>query len=33
VRQLIQVLVDPDRRTWNVVNALPDIEVPQNPIL
>jgi hypothetical protein len=30
---LIKVLEDPDRRTWNIENALPDIEVPKNPIL
>jgi hypothetical protein len=30
---LIKVLDDPDRRTWNLENALPDITVSKNPIL
>ncbi|MFI4991433.1 MAG: hypothetical protein ACHQHO_11040 [Solirubrobacterales bacterium] len=30
---LTQVLDDPDRRTWNLENALPETEVPKNPIL
>ncbi len=30
---LIKVLDDPDRRTWNLENGLPDITVPKNPIL
>lgn len=30
---LIDILTDPDRRTWNLENALPDIEVVKNPIL
>jgi hypothetical protein len=30
---LIQLLEDPDRSTWNIENALPQIEVPRNPIL
>jgi hypothetical protein len=30
---LIEVLDDPDRRTWNLENALPNVEVSKNPIL
>jgi hypothetical protein len=30
---LTDVLDDPQRQTWNLANALPDIEVPKNPIL
>jgi hypothetical protein len=30
---LLDVLHDPDRRTWNLENALPDLETPKNPIL
>jgi hypothetical protein len=30
---LIKVLDDPDRRSWNLENALPDITVSRNPIL
>jgi hypothetical protein len=30
---LIKVLDDPDRRTWNLENALPDLETSKNPIL
>jgi hypothetical protein len=32
-RTLTEMLADPERRTWNLANALPDIEVPKNPIL
>lgn len=30
---LIKVLDDPDRRAWNLENALPDVTVSKNPIL
>jgi hypothetical protein len=30
---LSNVLEDPDRRTWNLENALPDLETSKNPIL
>ncbi len=30
---LIKVLEDPDRRTWNLENALPDLQTSKNPIL
>lgn len=30
---LVDILNDDDRRTWSLGNALPDIEVPKNPIL
>ena len=30
---LTKVLDDPDRRTWNLENALPDVETSKTPIL
>jgi hypothetical protein len=30
---LIGVFADEDRRTWNLGNALPQVEIPRNPIL